>query len=55
LFDPTGQIVGRPAGGSISAELNVTLPVDGIYTILVEDGFNGTYTGKYNLHIEKIK
>jgi hypothetical protein len=55
LFDPDGNLIDSPKGGAVSAELNVTLPVDGIYTILVDDGFNGTWVGKYSLHLEKIK
>ncbi|MBN1658516.1 MAG: pre-peptidase C-terminal domain-containing protein, partial [Anaerolineae bacterium] len=52
LYDDDGNPVGS-ASGSSSADLVVTLSADGTYTILVDDGYNGTYTGGYNLHLEQ--
>jgi hypothetical protein len=51
LYDAAGNPVGS-ANGSTSAELTVTLGADGTYTILAADGYNGTYTGEYNVHLE---
>ena len=51
-----------PGGGKLCEEYGPTtaeigecaLPSDGTYTILADDGFNGTYTGDYRLYLQRL-
>jgi hypothetical protein len=51
LYEPTGTLIGAVSDFSL-AELTVTLPGGGVYTILCGDGLNGTSTGAYTLQLE---
>lgn len=53
LYGPDGVRVAS-AYGSLQAEVTYTLKTTGRFGILVRDGFNGTYTGKYRLEIDKL-
>ena len=53
LYDPDGGLVAAEHS-SVHAEITHSLPVAGIYTILVSDGFNGTYTGDYTLYVQRL-
>ncbi|MBN1659857.1 MAG: hypothetical protein JXA93_15740, partial [Anaerolineae bacterium] len=53
VYDPNGNPVGT-ASGSAHAEVVATLPVDGSYLLLACDGYNGTYTGSYNVHLQRL-
>ena len=48
LFGPSGKQL-KQSSGSITTELSSPLPLSGTHTILVDDGFQGTYTGDYTL------
>lgn len=48
LYTPDGSELGREYSGSTS-EITATLKLSGPHTILVDDGFQGTYTGDYSL------
>jgi hypothetical protein len=51
LYGPDGAKL-TEAGSTSTAEIpSVTLPTTGMYTILVYDSFNGTFTGNYNLSL----
>lgn len=53
LYDPAGTLLNENSGVD-QAEITQTLPVDGNYTILASDGFNGTKTGSYNITLQKL-
>lgn len=53
LYDPDGELIAE-AKNAIQAELFQVLAASGSYTILASDGFNGTYTGSYNLNLQKL-
>lgn len=55
LYNPEGKEISKVISSGVSAEMNVTLPVTGEYTILVGDGFDGTRTGQYTLNLQKIR
>jgi hypothetical protein len=52
LLGPSGNELERTHGAS-SAELSCSLTVPGLYTILVDDGFQGKYTGEYSLFVQR--
>jgi hypothetical protein len=53
VYDPNGNMLCEEAS-SVTAEIyDYPLPGPGIYTILAGDGFNGTYTGGYKLHVRR--
>jgi hypothetical protein len=57
LFLPfiIGYSAGRLNESSIhNFEQPRIITTSGIYTILVSDGFNGSYTGSYNLYLQKL-
>jgi len=54
IYGPDGTKVCE-AGSSVTAEIaGCTLSSTGTYTILVYDGFNGTYTGDYYLYLQRL-
>lgn len=53
LYDPAGTLLNENTGVN-QAEITRVLPVDGDYTILASDGFNGTKTGSYNISLQKL-
>jgi multidrug transporter EmrE-like cation transporter len=53
LYDPDGNLL-NDRSSPIHTEITQTLPVAGAYAILVGDGFNGTYTGEYSLHLQRL-
>ncbi len=53
LYDPDGNLLNEQSG-SVHAENVYTVPVSGEYRVLLADGFNGTYTGSYNLAIQRL-
>lgn len=53
LYDPNGNFVNSDSQ-PITAEVETTVSVTGNYTILVGDGFNGTYIGEYNLYVQRL-
>jgi hypothetical protein len=53
LYDPHINLLQTERSPS-HAEMTVTLPASGTYTILVSDGFNGTFTGGYNLFLQRL-
>jgi hypothetical protein len=52
LHDPSGWLVDSNSG-TVTAELSRTLSSSGSYTILVGDGFNGTYLGAFSLFVQQ--
>ncbi|RPJ49799.1 MAG: hypothetical protein EHM21_06280, partial [Chloroflexi bacterium] len=55
LYNPLGVLV-QEISSAIHSEMNYTIPAgaSGVYSIFTMDGFNGTYTGSYNLYIQKL-
>ncbi|MFC2037589.1 pre-peptidase C-terminal domain-containing protein, partial [Chloroflexota bacterium] len=53
LFDPEGNLVGV-AGESTHAEVQVKLTSSGTHTLLIADDLNGTHTGGYGLHLQRL-
>lgn len=53
LYDPDGHLLNEESS-SVHAENVYTLPRDGTYLVLFADGFNGTFTGDYNLYIQRL-
>ncbi|HEY3411828.1 MAG TPA: hypothetical protein VGM51_02100 [Armatimonadota bacterium] len=52
LHDPTGCLVDS-ASGTVTAEVSRTLSNTGMYTVLVGDGFNGTFPGTVSLFVQQ--
>ena len=53
LYGPSGKEITR-SSGSIRTEISYVLTAPGTYKILVDDGFQGKYTGEYSLFIQKV-
>jgi hypothetical protein len=53
LFDPAGNPVGV-AGQATHAEVQAVLASSGTYTLLIADDLNGTLTGGYGLHLQRL-
>ncbi len=54
VYSPSGVLL-REATSSRTAEIDgLTLPAAGLYTILVFDSFNGTFTGEFGLHLQRF-
>ncbi len=53
LHDPNSNLLQTESHPS-HAEMTVTLPASGTYSLLVSDGFNGTFTGAYNLFLQRL-
>ena len=53
LYDPASDLLVSNYG-PVYTEISVTLAGAGVHTILVSDGFNGTYTGGYNLYLQRL-
>ena len=52
-YAPNGSLL-KKAEGSSSARIDtLRLPSDGVFTILVTDGYNGTLTGNYGLALQR--
>jgi hypothetical protein len=53
IFDPEGSLVGI-AADSTHAEVQVMLAASGTYTLLIADDLNGSHTGGYGLHLQRL-
>ena len=53
LYDPSGKELKR-SYSSTTTELSSPLTASGIHTVLVDDGYRGTYTGEYGLLIQSL-
>ena len=53
LYGPSGTEIKRVNGPS-NAEIITNLTATGSYKILVNDGFNGKYTGNYSLFVQRV-
>ena len=53
LFDTAGDLLLAVSDGA-QAKIEVTLPTDGSYTILVSDSYPGDDTGNYGLFIQRM-
>ena len=53
LYDPAGNLLESDKGPS-HAEITLSLPGTGSYTILTRDGFNDAGSGDYSLHLQKL-
>lgn len=53
LYDPDGLPL-LTKEGPIHSEIEFNITMDGTYTILIADGFRGTYTGSFNLFIQRL-
>lgn len=54
LYGPDGNEIQTAKSPSASAELNATLPIDGVYVIFVNDGRDNTHLGDYSLSLQVI-
>jgi hypothetical protein len=53
IYDPDGNLLNEDSGPT-QAEITQTLPTTGNYTILASDGFDGTFTGDYNINLQQL-
>lgn len=53
LYDPAGLPLLKN-DGPIHSEIEFNITMSGPYTILIADGFRGTYTGSFNLFIQRL-
>jgi len=53
IYDPDGNLLNEDSGPT-QAEITQTLPTTGSYTILASDGFDGTFTGDYNINLQQL-
>jgi hypothetical protein len=53
LYDPIGNLLNENSGVN-QAEITQSIPSNGTYTIFASDGFNGTFTGSYNMTLQKL-
>ena len=53
LYDPSGDLIAENKNAN-QAEITQVLLANGDYTILAGDGFNGTFTGSYNINLQKL-
>jgi hypothetical protein len=54
VYDPDGTKLCEESGSASAEIADCTLPVDGTYTLLAGDGFDGTKTGGYTLYVRNL-
>ena len=53
LYDPSGALLNEVSSPT-HAEMAVDVAMDGEYTLLLADGFDGTLLGSYNIYVQRL-
>ena len=54
IYNPSGSKLCEKTASNIAEIPSCTLPISGIYTLRIADGYNGKYLGSYFLYLQRL-